>query len=103
VEDGRVRCEQEVPGGRDVYVVPLPAVVSVLEGINLPRYPSVPAKLRARRKPVETIAPERTDARLERLRLVVPEGHGKRAAILGQGPEAAPAVVDVMREMGVVA
>ena len=47
VEDGRVRCEQEVPGGRDVYVLPLPAVVSVLEGINLPRYPSVPAKLRA--------------------------------------------------------
>ena len=54
VEDGRARCEQEVAGGRDVYVVPLPAVVSVLEGINLPRYPSVPAKLRARRKPVET-------------------------------------------------
>ena len=103
VEDGRARCEQEVPGGRDVYLVPLPAVVSVLEGINLPRYPSVPAKLRARRKPVETIAPERQAARLERLRLVVPEGQGKRAAILGQGPEAAPAVVDVMRELGVVA
>jgi electron transfer flavoprotein beta subunit len=103
VEDGRVRCEQEVPGGRDVYVVPMPAVVSVLEGINLPRYPSVPAKLRARRKPVETITPERPAARLERLRLVVPEGQGKRAAILGQGPEAAPAVVDVMRELGVVA
>ena len=27
VEDGRARCEQEVPGGRDVYLVPLPAVV----------------------------------------------------------------------------
>ena len=54
VEDGRARCEQEVPGGRDVYLVPLPAVVSVLEGINLPRYPSVPAKLRARQKPVAT-------------------------------------------------
>ena len=49
VEDGVARCEQEVPGGRDVYRVPLPAVVTVLEGINLPRYPSVPAKLRARR------------------------------------------------------
>jgi electron transfer flavoprotein beta subunit len=96
-----VRCEQEVPGGRDVYVVPLPAVVSVLEGINLPRYPSVPAKLRARRKPVDTVTPERPEARLERLRLVVPEGQGKRAAILGKGPDAAPAVVDVMRELGV--
>ena len=49
VEDGRARCEQEVPDGRDVYVVPLPAVVTVKEGLNLPRYPSVPAKLRAQR------------------------------------------------------
>jgi electron transfer flavoprotein beta subunit len=101
VEDGRARCEQEVAGGRDVYVVPLPAVVTVLEGINLPRYPSVPAKLRARQKPVETRTPERPEPRLERLRLVVPEGQGKQAEILGQGPDAAPAVVDVMRELGV--
>ena len=57
VADGRARCEQEVPGGRDIYDLPLPAVVSVLEGINLPRYPSVPAKLRARSKPVESSHP----------------------------------------------
>jgi electron transfer flavoprotein beta subunit len=101
VEDGRARCEQEVPGGRDVYVVPLPAVVSVLEGINLPRYPSVPAKLRARQKPVEKDTPERPAPRLEMLRLVVPPGQGKQAEILGTGPEAAPAVVNVMRELGV--
>jgi electron transfer flavoprotein beta subunit len=46
VEGGQVRCEQEVEGGRDVYVVPLPAVVTVKEGLNLPRYPSVPGLLR---------------------------------------------------------
>jgi electron transfer flavoprotein beta subunit len=101
VDDGRLRCEQEVTGGRDVYLVPLPAVVSVLEGINLPRYPSVPAKLRARQKPVEKRAPARPEPRLERRRLVVPPGQGKRAEILGRGPDAAPAVVDVMRELGV--
>jgi electron transfer flavoprotein beta subunit len=101
VEDGRARCEQEVTGGRDVYLVPLPAVVTVLEGINLPRYPSVPAKLRARQKPVEKLEPERPEPRLEKLRLVVPAGQGKQAEILGQGPEAAPAVVNVMRELGV--
>ena len=101
VEDGRARCEQEVAGGRDVYLVPLPAVVTVLEGINLPRYPSVPAKLRARQKPIETLTPERPAPRLERLRLVVPPGQGKQAEILGEGPDAAPAVVEVMRELGV--
>ena len=101
IEEGRARCEQEVPGGRDVYLLPLPAVVTVLEGINLPRYPSVPAKLRARQKPVETSRPERPEPRLAKLRLLVPPGQGKQATILGQGPEAAPAVVDVMRELGV--
>ena len=101
IEDGRARCEQEVSGGRDIYLVPLPAVVTVLEGINLPRYPSVPAKLRARQKPVETSTPERPEPRLEMVRLVVPPGQGKQAEILGEGPEAAPAVVEVMRELGV--
>jgi electron transfer flavoprotein beta subunit len=101
VEDGRARCEQEVAGGRDIYLVPLPAVVTVLEGINLPRYPSVPAKLRARQKPVETTTPERPSPRLEMVRLVVPPGQGKQAEILGNGPEAAPAVVEMMRQLGV--
>jgi electron transfer flavoprotein beta subunit len=101
VADGRVRCEQEVSGGRDIYELPLPAVVSVLEGINLPRYPSVPAKLRARQKPVETITPQAAEARLEKVRLVVPAGQGKQAEILGEGAGAAPAVVNVMRDLGV--
>ena len=101
IEGETVRCEQEVAGGRDVYVLPLPAVVTVLEGLNLPRYPSVPAKLRAQRKPVDATSPSRPDSRLEKLRLVVPEGQGKEAEILGYGPEAAPAVVDVFRQIGV--
>jgi electron transfer flavoprotein beta subunit len=96
-----LRCEQEVAGGRDVYTLPLPAVVTVLEGLNLPRYPSVPAKLRAQRKPVEASSPTRPDSKLEKLRLVVPESQRKDAEILGRGPEAAPAVVEVLRRIGV--
>lgn len=101
VEGGTVRCEQEVAGGRDVYVLPLPAVVTVLEGLNLPRYPSVPAKLRAQRKPVDSSSPSRPAARLEKLRLTVPESQGKEAEILGHGPGAAPAVVKVLQKIGV--
>ena len=59
VAGGAVRGEQVVPGGRDVYEVPLPAVLGVLEGINLPRYPSVPGRLRAKSKPVAVSSPER--------------------------------------------
>ena len=101
VEDGSARCEQEVAGGRDVYALPLPAVVAVLEGLNLPRYPSVPAKLRAQRKPVESSSPAKPAPKLEKLRLVVPESQGNEAEILGHGPEAASAVVEVLRRIGV--
>ena len=101
VADGRARCEQEVATGRDVYDVPLPAVVTVKEGLNLPRYPSVPAKLRANRKPVDAKPVERPASKLEKLRLVVPEGQGKQAEILGHGPDAAGAVVEMMQKLGV--
>ena len=97
-----MRCEQEVPGGRDVYRVPMPAVVTVKEGINLPRYPSVPGRLRAKRKPVDTISPAAREPRLEMVKLRLPEGSGKQAQVLGRGPEAAPAVVEVLTEVGVL-
>jgi electron transfer flavoprotein beta subunit len=100
VQDGQVRCERDVGGARDVYVVPTPAVLTVLEGLNLPRYPSVPGRLRAKGKPL-AVEPSRPEPRLEKLRLVVPEGQGKQAEILGHGPEAAPKVVEIMRGLGV--
>ena len=102
VEDGQLRCEQEVPGGRDVYRLPLPAVVTVKEGLNFPRFPSVPGRLRAQRKPVASSAPPRPASRLARERLVVPEGERKQAEVLGHGPDAAPRVVEVLRLLGVV-
>ncbi len=102
VDGGRVRCEREATGGRDVYDVPLPAVVGVLEGLNLPRYPSVPGRMRAKSKPVVASTPARPESRLEKIRLVVPEGQGKQAEVLGHGPAAAPRVVEVLQQIGVL-
>ena len=98
IEDGHARGQQETG---DVYRVPLPAVVTVKEGINLPRYPSVPAKLRARKKPVDRRTPAAGEPRLELVRLRVPEGRGKAAEVLGEGPGAAPAVVELLQRLGV--
>ncbi len=102
VEGEKLRCEREVPGGRDVYLMPMPAVVTVKEGINLPRYPSVPGRMRAKRKPLEATEPQRPEAKLEMVRLVLPEGSSKQAEVLGHGPEAAPAVVEMLQEIGVM-
>ena len=102
LQGSSVRCEQEVEGGRDVYVVPLPAVLTVKEGLNLPRYPSVPGKMRARSKPVAVSDPSRQAPRLELVKLAIPAGQGRRAESLGSGVTAAPAVVEVLRKAGVL-
>ena len=82
------RCEQEVGGGRDVYELPLPAVVTVLEGLNLPRYPSVPGPhARAGASRSRRRRPTRPASRLEMARLVVPEGEAKQAEVLGHGAD----------------
>jgi electron transfer flavoprotein beta subunit len=99
--DGGVRCERDVGGARDVYETPLPAVLTVLEGLNLPRYPSVPGRLRAKQKPLARIAVTPPAPQLERLRLLVPEGQGKQAELLGEGAGAATRVVEVFQELGV--
>ncbi|HEX5246173.1 MAG TPA: electron transfer flavoprotein subunit beta/FixA family protein [Gaiellaceae bacterium] len=97
VGEGRVRCERDVGGARDVYEAPLPAVLTVLEGLNLPRYPSVPGRLRAKSKPLAVVESARPAQRLEKVRLVVPEGQGKQAEIL----EDAAQVVAVLQSLGV--
>ena len=101
IGDGHARVERDAGGSRDVYEVPLPAVLTVLEGLNLPRYPSVPGRLRAKSKPLAIVDPVRPESKLEKLRLVVPEGQGKQAEVLGNGAEAAPRVVEVMLQLGV--
>jgi electron transfer flavoprotein beta subunit len=100
--DGTLRCEQEVAAGRDVYELPLPAVVTVKEGINLPRYPSVPGRMRAKRKPLAASSPARAEAKLAMRRLLLPEGSSKQAEVLGHGPEAAPRVVEILTEIGLI-
>jgi electron transfer flavoprotein beta subunit len=99
--DGRARVERETGGPRDVYEVELPAVLTVLEGLNLPRYPSVPGRLRAKSKPLAVVEPARPASKLEKVRLIVPEGQGKQAEVLGHGADAAPKVVEVMQQLGV--
>jgi len=102
VTNGILHGEQVVPGGRDVYEVSLPAVASVLEGLNLPRYPSVPGRIRAKSKPVAASRPARPEQRLEMLRLVVPEGAAKQVEILGNGAAAAAATVDMFDRIGIL-
>jgi electron transfer flavoprotein beta subunit len=103
ISDGTATARREAAGGGwEVYELPLPAVIAVKEGINLPRYPSVPGRLRARKKEIQRIAPERPSAGVAKLQLRLPEERGTMAEVLGAGPEAAPAVVELLGRIGVL-
>jgi electron transfer flavoprotein beta subunit len=56
LEDGALRCERQAEYGYDTVRVQLPAVISVGDAINEPRYPSLKAIMGARKKPLETVA-----------------------------------------------
>src|SRR5438876_7243698 len=56
VEDGKLRCERQAEYGYDTVAVELPAVISVGDAINEPRYPSLKAIMGARKKPLESVA-----------------------------------------------
>jgi electron transfer flavoprotein beta subunit len=98
----RARARREYRGVEEIFEIPLPAVVSVKEGINLPRYPSLPGRLRAKRAVIERFEPQWHAEGLAKQRLRVPEGEQKRAQILGTGPDAVPALVRLLDELGVL-
>jgi len=90
------------PAGTEVFEVDLPAVATVMEGGVSPRYPSIPGRMKAKRAPVETVAPATEPAGGGRLRLKLPPAQPTKVEILGEGAEAAPAVVDLLQKLGVV-
>ena len=54
VEDGKLRCERQAEYGYDTVLVEFPAVISVGDAINEPRYPSLKAIMGAKKKPLDT-------------------------------------------------
>ena len=80
----------------------MPAVVSVKEGINLPRYPSLPGRMRAKKAPVEQTRPAFSEDPVHKQALRVPVVERQSAEILGTGVEAVPALVELLEQMGVL-
>ncbi len=92
-------AKREAGGGFELYEVTLPAVITVKEGINLPRYPSVPGRLRAKKKPLQTETPQKVGGGLEMVKLVTPPEQSKSAEVLGEGVTAVPKIIELLREL----
>ena len=53
VAEGKLTCERQAEYGYDTVEVELPAVISVGDAINEPRYPSLKAIMGAKKKPLD--------------------------------------------------
>jgi electron transfer flavoprotein beta subunit len=89
------------PDGVETYQVPLPAVVTVLEGGVEPRYPTISGRMKAKKVKIQTVEPQREPDGPGRVRLTLPPAAPSSVEVLGEGPDAAKAVVDLLEKLGV--
>ncbi len=99
IANGRAVAKREAGAGWEVFAVALPAVFTVKEGINLPRYPSVMGRMQAKKKPIQRLQAEWKAGAVEKLRLALPTVQGAKTAVLGRGKDTAPKVVELLREL----
>jgi len=102
IDGTTVRARRQTDSGFEVYEMPIPAAVGVKEGINLPRYPTMRGRLASKRLEVGELAMEAPRGGQSMRRLNRPADVVSETVILGEGPAAASAVVDVLAELGLL-
>jgi electron transfer flavoprotein beta subunit len=107
VEGGRVVAHREVDGGVEIVELPLPAVITAQRGLNEPRYPAIPAIIKARRLPVDELTPETLSldsgdvsglARSRIVSLTALESARKRRRLEGEPTETARELARLLRD-----
>ena len=97
-----VTASREIDGGFEVYSLATPAVLGIKEGINLPRYPTMKGRLASKKAEVQVASTDTSAGPQLSVRLHRPEENVTETEILGNGPEAAAKVVDLLEDLGVL-
>lgn len=98
-DDTKFVCRREIDAGSEVYELPLPAVVGVKEGITWPRYPTMRGRLASKKLDVSVVSSDAEPGGQTKVRLVRPEEKVSETIILGEGADAAPAVIELLKEL----
>ncbi|NNE96582.1 MAG: electron transfer flavoprotein subunit beta/FixA family protein [Acidimicrobiales bacterium] len=102
LDAGTTTAKREIDGGFELYSLPMPAVLGVKEGLNLPRYPTMKGRLASKKIGVKVLEASADEGGQSRVRLKQPPAVESNTVKLGDGPEAAPAVVDLFEELGLM-
>jgi electron transfer flavoprotein beta subunit len=96
VDGNSVVAHREIPSGFEVYRLPLPAVLAVREGLNLPRYPTLPGRLKSRKAEIDTLEAAAIAGGQRKIRLEAPPEQASQTITLGHGVDAVPAIIEVL-------
>lgn len=96
IANGKGSARRELEGGAELLEFPLPAVVTIDEGIARPRYPSLKGIMSAKKKPLE-VKPAQLGP--QRLTVTTMELPPERAAgrIIGEGAAAVPELIRLLQ------
>jgi electron transfer flavoprotein beta subunit len=97
VSGGSVEAEREIEGGVEVVSCSLPAVLTCDKGLNNPRLPSLKGIMAAKKKPLEVRPATLSGGTVTALGLSLPPER-LPGQIVGEGAEAVPALVKLLRE-----
>jgi electron transfer flavoprotein beta subunit len=106
LEGTSIRAKRQTESGYDVIEAPLPAVVSVADSINDPRYPSLKAIMGAKKKPQETLSAADLgisgESRTEVLELSSPPVKAGGTRLEDEGGSSAEQIVEFLVERKVI-
>jgi electron transfer flavoprotein beta subunit len=96
-DGGKVICEREIEGGREVVETKFPCVLSTQKGLNEPRYPSLKGIMAAKTKPIEERAPAPIASLVETIALNKPPAKAA-GRIIGTDVTCVPELVRLLHE-----
>ncbi len=97
IEGGKGTAHRELEGVTETVTFPLPAVLTIDEGIARPRLPSLKGIMAAKKKPVESRAVSLGESRVRIVKMELPpERSGGR--IVGEGADAVPELVRLLHD-----
>jgi electron transfer flavoprotein beta subunit len=96
IANRRGTARRELEGVAEIVEFPLPAVVTIDEGIARPRYPSLKGIMSAKKKPLETKPAQLGDVRVKVKSMALPPDRPP-GRIIGEGTAAVPELVRLLQ------
>jgi len=100
IEDGRLEVQHDADAGSETLSLPLPAVVSTQQGLNEPRYPTLPNIMKAKRKELRREPAEAETPRVRTTGRSLEQRERLGRVLDGEPAEAAAAVARYLQEAG---